>query len=196
LWVGSFKNFKGSIEIGKTTLLGCVGGLDRPNSDLVLVFGRDPSKLNEEALTAWRRKHIGFVFQSFGLSLIYIVYENVELRFRICAVPYRDRHGRALYCLDLVGLKKWRSHRLDEMLGRQQQRLAIARALVNRPKPLLADEPTGELDSIMACEILRLFRGAVEEDGVTILIASHDPLVEEFVQEVYALRDGRIASAD
>lgn len=193
---GRFGLLKGRSGSGKTTLLNCVGGLDRPNSGVVLVFGRDLSKLSEEELTKWRREHIGFVFQSFGLSPTYTAYENVELRLRISAVTYRERHERALYCLDLVGLKKWMRHRPDEMSGGQQQRLVIARALANRPQLLLADEPTGELDSVTAREILGLFRQVVEEEGVTILIASHDPLVEEVVQEVYELRDGRIVSKE
>jgi putative ABC transport system ATP-binding protein len=196
LGMGRFALIKGRSGSGKSTLLNCVGGLDRPTSGAALVFGRDLSTLSEEALTKWRREQIGFVFQSFGLSPTYTAYENVELRLRISAVPYRERHERAMYCLDLVGLNKWRSHRPDEMSGGQQQRLAIARALANRPKLLLADEPTGELDSVTAREILGLFRKVVEEEEVTILIASHDPLVEEFVQEVYELHDGRIISPE
>lgn len=177
---------------GKTTLLNCIGGLDHPTSGIVRVFGRDISGLSEKELTRWRREQVGFVFQSFGLLPTLSAYENVELMLRIAGVGGRERRERALYCLELVGLRRWGQHRPYEMSGGQQQRVAIARSLANSPRLILADEPTGELDSTTAREILGLFRRVVEEEHVTVLMVSHDPLVNEYVDEVVRLKDGQI----
>ena len=190
---GRFVAVKGRSGSGKTTLLNCVGGLDRPTSGVVRVFGRDLSKLKEEQLTRWRREQVGFVFQSFGLLPTLSAYENVELMLRIAGVRSRDRRERSLHCLDIVGLSQWAQHRPFEMSGGQQQRVAIARALANSPRLILADEPTGELDSATAREILTLFRRIVDEERVTFLLASHDALVDEYVDGVLHLQDGRIA---
>ena len=156
------------------------------------MFGRDLSELNERQLTQWRRERVGFVFQSFGLLPTLSAYENVELMLRIAGVHGRERHDRTLYCLSLVGLEKWMHHRPYELSGGQQQRVAIARALANNPQLILADEPTGELDSVTAREILALFRRIVEEEHVTLLMSSHDPLVDEYVDQILQLRDGQI----
>jgi len=190
---GRFVAVKGRSGSGKTTLLNCIGGLDRPTSGAVRVFGRDLSEMSDEQLTRWRREQVGFVFQSFGLLPTLSAYENVELMLRIAGVGGRERHERALYCLDMVGLTQWARHRPYEMSGGQQQRVAIARALANNPQLILADEPTGELDSATAREILALFRRIVEEEHVTFLMASHDPLVDEYVDVALQLKDGQIA---
>ena len=190
---GRFVAVKGRSGSGKTTLLNCIGGLDHPTSGLVRVFGRDISTLGERELTRWRREGVGFVFQSFGLLPTLSAYENVELMLRIVGAGGRERRQRALHCLDLVGLAKWVHHRPFEMSGGQQQRVGIARALANSPRLILADEPTGELDSTTAREILGLFRRVVEEEHVTVVMVSHDGLVDEYVDEVLQLRDGRIA---
>ncbi|HEY65514.1 MAG TPA: ABC transporter ATP-binding protein [Caldilineae bacterium] len=189
---GRFVALKGRSGSGKTTLLNCIGGLDQPTRGVVRVFGRDLSKLNERQLTQWRRERVGFVFQSFGLLPTLSAYENVELMLRIAGVHGRERHERTLYCLRLVGLEKWMDHRPYELSGGQQQRVAIARALANNPQLILADEPTGELDSVTAREILSLFRRIVEEEHVTLLMSSHDPLVDEYVDQILQLRDGQI----
>jgi ABC-type lipoprotein export system ATPase subunit len=190
---GRFVAVKGRSGSGKTTLLNCVGGLDRPTSGVVRVFGRDLSKLNEEQLTRWRREEVGFVFQSFGLLPTLSAYENVELMLRIGGARSKERRERSLHCLDVVGLSQWARHRPFEMSGGQQQRVAIARALANSPRLILADEPTGELDSATAREILALFRRIVDEEHVTFLLASHDALVDEYVDSVLHLQDGQIA---
>ena len=190
---GRYIALKGRSGSGKTTLLNCIGWLDRPTSGTIKVFGYDISKLNEKQLTLWRRDRLGFVFQSFGLSPSFSAYENVELMLRIAGAGRRERRQRTEYCLDLVGLTKWLGHRPDEMSGGQQQRVAIARALANQPKLILADEPTGELDSVTAREILGLFQRIVTEEQVTLLMASHDPLVDEYVDGVMLLKDGQIA---
>jgi len=189
---GRFVALKGRSGSGKTTLLNCIGGLDHPTSGTVRVFGQDISNLNDKQLTLWRRDRLGFVFQSFGLSPSFSAYENVELMLRIAGVGRRERRKRSQYCLDLVGLARWMDHRPDEMSGGQQQRVAIARALANQPRLILADEPTGELDSVTAREILGLFRRIVSEEHVTLLMASHDPLVDEYVDEILLLQDGQI----
>ncbi len=189
---GYFVALKGRSGSGKTTLLNCIGGLDRPTSGVVRVFGRELANLNDRQLTYWRRERVGFIFQSFGLLPTLSAYENVELMLRIAGVRGKERHERTLYCLDLVGLSKWIHHRPYEMSGGQQQRVAIARALANSPQLILADEPTGELDSVTAREILALFRRIVEEEHVTFLLASHDPLVDEYVDYALQLRDGQI----
>ena len=189
---GQFVAMKGRSGSGKTTLLNCIGGLDHPTSGAVYVYGRDLAKLNEEQLTQWRRESVGFVFQSFGLLPTLSAYENVELMLRIAGVHSRERRERALYCLGLVGLRQWASHRPYEMSGGQQQRVGIARALANRPQLILADEPTGELDSTTARETFALFRRIVEEEHMTLLMASHDALVDEYADEVYQLKDGQV----
>ena len=189
---GRFVAVKGRSGSGKTTLLNCVGGLDHPTSGIVRVFGHDLAELHGEQLTRWRREQVGFVFQSFGLLPTLSAYENVELMLRIVGVHGNERRERALHCLDLVGLAKWAQHRPYEMSGGQQQRVGIARALANTPQLILADEPTGELDSTTAREILALFRRIVEEERVTLVMATHDALVDEYVDEVLQLKDGQI----
>jgi putative ABC transport system ATP-binding protein len=184
-WIG----VKGRSGRGNTTLLYCFGGLDHPSSGTVRFFGRDITRMSDGELTNWRRKQVGFVFQSFALLPTLSAWENVELPIRIAG--QRDRRARTKFCLDLVGLTKWANHRPYEMSGGQQQRVAIARALANRPKLILADEPTGELDTTTARDILALFRRIVETEGVTMLMTSHDPIVLEYVDEVIELQDGQ-----
>jgi len=193
---GRFVAVKGRSGSGKTTLLNCLGGLDHPTSGSVYVFGRDISTLSDRELTHWRRNRVGFVFQSFGLLPTLSAYENVELMLRIAGVNAKERRERARYCLNLVGLTKWLDHRPFEMSGGQQQRVAIARAVANNPQFILADEPTGELDSTTAREILALFRRIVEEEHVTFVMVSHDALVDEYVDYSLQLKDGQIVSQD
>jgi len=189
---GRFVAVTGRSGSGKTTLLNCIGGLDRPTSGSVRVFDHVLSEMGEEALSRWRRENVGFVFQSFGLLPTLSAYENVELMLRIVGAGRKERHDRAYYCLDLVGLGKWAQHRPFEMSGGQQQRVGIARALANQPSLILADEPTGELDSTTAREILSIFRDVVENEDVTVLMVSHDPLVAEYVDHAVQLKDGEI----
>jgi ABC-type lipoprotein export system ATPase subunit len=189
---GRFVALKGRSGSGKTTLLNCIGGLDRPTTGTIHVYGRDLLAMNEEQLTTWRRTQVGFVFQSFGLLPTLSAYENVELMTRIAGVRRKERRERTQYCLDLVGLDKWAKHRPYEMSGGQQQRVGIARALANNPQLILADEPTGELDSTTAREILDLFRQIAADEKATLVMASHDPLVDEYVDEVLQLQDGQI----
>jgi putative ABC transport system ATP-binding protein len=191
---GQFVAFKGRSGSGKTTLLNLIGGLDQPSSGSVFLFGFDLSKAPESERTRLRRDYLGFVFQSFALIPTYSAFENVELPLRIAGVGSRERRERAMRCLAIVGLQKWANHRPFEMSGGQQQRLSIARALAHHPQLLIADEPTGELDSETGRQILLLFRRLVEHEGVTILMSSHDPTVDEFTSDVYELSDGQIVN--
>jgi putative ABC transport system ATP-binding protein len=193
---GKFVALKGRSGSGKTTLLNCLAGLDQPNSGSIRVLGHDLIQMSEKNLTIWRREQIGLVFQSFGLLPTLSAYENVELLLRIKGEDHKARHDRALECLELVGLSKWRNHRPYEMSGGQQQRVAVARALANRAQLILADEPTGELDSKNTHELLSLFRKLVEEGKITFLMVSHDPLVNQYAHEVIYLKDGNLVDTD
>jgi putative ABC transport system ATP-binding protein len=187
---GMFVALKGRSGSGKTTLLNCLAGLDRPTSGDVRVLGYDLMKMSDQELTRWRREQIGLVFQSFGLLPTLSAYENIELLLRIKGDEYEARHKRALECLDIVGLGRWRDHRPYEMSGGQQQRVAIARALANHAELILADEPTGELDSKTTGELLTFFRELVENQHITMLMVSHDSLVDQYVHQVLTLKDG------
>lgn len=187
---GSFVTLKGRSGSGKTTLLNCLAGLDKPTSGSAFVLGHDLMKMSDEELTIWRREQIGLVFQSFGLLPTLSAYENIELLLRIKGDEYEARHHRALECLEIVGLSKWKDHRPYEMSGGQQQRVAIARALANRAQLILADEPTGELDSKTTRELLTFFRELIESQHITMLMVSHDSLVDQYVHQVLTLKDG------
>lgn len=189
---GEFIVLRGRSGSGKTTLMNCLAGLDRPTSGLVHILDQDLASLDDRSLTEWRRSQLGLVFQSFGLIPTLSAFENVELLLRMSGGRLAERRQRSLECLDLVGLSRWAHHRPYEMSGGQQQRVAVARALANRPRLVLADEPTGELDSASAREILVLFRQVVDQEGVTLLMVSHDPLVDEYASRVLHLVDGQI----
>jgi len=182
---------KGRSGSGKTTLLNCIGGLDRPTKGTVHVFGLEVSRLDEGQLTQFRRKQVGFIFQSFGLNPLFSAYENVDIMLRMGGASNQACRERTTACLKLVGLMKWANHRPDELSGGQQQRIAIARSLANHPHLLLADEPTGDLDTTTTREILVLFRQIVAEEGVTMLLSSHDPISEEYADQVLSLSDGQ-----
>ena len=189
---GSYLAIKGRSGSGKTTLLNCIGGLDKPTSGSVSVFGTELKDLSDSELTRFYREQVGFIFQAFGLTTTYSALENVEIVLQIAGKGLKERRQRAEYCLARVGLGEWQHHRVHELSGGQQQRVAIARALANQPPLILADEPTDKLDTNTAREIFTLFREIVEKEGATILMAAHDPLVDEYVDEVLQLSDGQI----
>lgn len=189
---GKFIALKGRSGSGKTTLLNCLAGLDQPTSGTIRVLRHDLTQMREQELTIWRRMQIGLVFQSFGLLPTLSAYENVEILLRIQGEGYISRHRRALECLELVGLSDWRDHRPYEMSGGQQQRVAVARALANRAQLILADEPTGELDSKTTHELLSFFRKLVEGEKITFLMVSHDPLVDQYAHGVIFMKDGKV----
>jgi ABC-type lipoprotein export system ATPase subunit len=181
---------------GKTTLLNIVGGLDQPTAGTVTVDGRRLDEMSGTALTAMRRR-IGFIFQSFALIPTASAYENVELGLRLSGdVPRKEWDTRIRRCLGAVGLTAWIDHRPYELSGGQQQRVAIARALANRPRIILADEPTGDLDSKTGRQILTLLRALADHEGVTLLMATHDPAAAEFATDLYQLRDGQIVERE
>lgn len=192
---GRFIALKGRSGSGKTTLLNCLGGLDHPTKGDIRIFGESISGWNEGKLTKWRRQQVGFIFQSFGLLPSLSAYENVELILRMGGIKRKERDQRTRACLELVGLGDRMDHRPFELSGGQQQRVAIARSLANDPKVILADEPTGELDSNTAREILTLFQTIVREQHVTMLMVTHDNLVDEYVDQVLRLRDGQLEEA-
>lgn len=188
---GIFAALKGRSGSGKTTLLNMIGGLDHPSSGEIHLFGNPVSKLSSDQFTDLRRKRIGFVFQSFAIMPTFSALENVELMLRI-AGHYENRHQMAMRALEIVGLGPWAHHRPWELSGGQQQRVAIARALSTHPDLILADEPTGELDSATGRQIMALFRYIVVKEGITILMATHDPMVEEYAHVVFELGDGQV----
>ena len=193
--LGQFVALRGRSGSGKTTLLNCLGGLDNPTRGKIWIYGDDISELDEKQRTHWRSQSIGFVFQQMGLMPSFSAYENLELMARLGSVPRRERKDRILNNLDRVGLKEYYAHRPYEMSGGQQQRIAIARALVTAPRLILADEPTSELDSETTHMILTVLQTIVREEAVTILLSSHDPIVDEYVDRIIHLRDGQIAVA-
>jgi ABC-type lipoprotein export system ATPase subunit len=189
---GQVVALRGRSGSGKTTLLNCIGGLDRPTSGEVWFEGKDVTRLPGRKWVRLRRQRIGFVFQSHTLLAAYSARENVDLMLRLAGVKRRQRLKRTVEVLTLMGLSKWMDHRTFELSGGQQQRVAIARAIAPRPSLILADEPTGELDTVTGQQILHLFRRIADQEGTTILIASHDLAVGAFADEVYHLQDGRI----
>ena len=188
--MGALKGRSGS---GKTTLLNLIGGLDQPTTGEIFLFGKSLLQLSSEELIETRRHRIGFVFQSFAIIPTFSAEENVELMLRIAGIQ-EGRRERAMRCLEIVGLGHWAHHRPWELSGGQQQRVAIARALATHPDLILADEPTGELDTATGRQILTLFRYIVEHEGITVLIATHDAMAEEYTHIVYELSDGQVKS--
>ncbi len=192
---GQFVSMRGRSGSGKTTLLNIIGGLDRPTAGRVRIDGRDVSGLSDREWVRLRRQQIGFVFQSFSLMTSYSALENVDLMLRLAGMGHKERVKRSAEVLELVGLSKWADHRPYEMSGGQQQRVAIARAIATHPAIILADEPTGELDTATGRDILSLLRRIVDKQGATLLIATHDLTVDTFADSVYELQDGQLLSA-
>jgi ABC-type lipoprotein export system ATPase subunit len=189
---GSFVVLMGPSGSGKTTLLNLVGGLDQPTAGSVSVAGRRLDQLSGQELAELRRT-IGFIFQSFALLPTASAYENVELGLRLSRQTQRGEwDARIRRCLGALGLTQWIDHRPYEMSGGQQQRVGIARALAIRPRIILADEPTGDLDSKTGRQMLALLRALADNEGVTLLMATHDPAAAEFATDLYQLRDGQI----
>jgi ABC-type lipoprotein export system ATPase subunit len=188
---GELVGLMGRSGSGKTTLLNIIGGLDKPTAGSVYIRGRDLTRLPDSELTALRRSLIGYVFQSFALIPVLSAVENVELPMHIAGISRRQRHERAVELLQLVGLSKRMSHRPFELSGGEQQRVAIARALANRPSLILADEPTGELDSTTGLQIMSLFRYiATSDQNVAVVIVTHDPTIMEVAHVTYEISDG------
>jgi putative ABC transport system ATP-binding protein len=180
---------------GKTTLLNIVGGLDRPTSGTVRVAGQDVGSMTEREQMMLRRKTVAFIFQSFGLIPILSAAENAGIPLRINGTSVREREERVALMLGIVGLAEHARQRPAELSGGQQQRVAIARALAGGPELLIADEPTGQLDSETGWQIMRLLRTVVRSEGITALVATHDQALVDLADDVLQLDDGVLISA-
>ncbi len=192
---GDFLGIMGPSGSGKSTLLYLLGGLDRPTAGQIRVQGRELTELDENSLAAYRSEQVGFVFQVFNLVPTMTALENVEFPMLFAGVPPAARSDRARALLDLVGLGGRIDHKPTELSGGEQQRVAIARALANDPLIILADEPTGNLDSRTGAEVMRILADLNREQGRTIVVVSHDPALLEFTSRCLHLLDGRIAEA-
>jgi len=192
---GELVVLRGRSGSGKTTLLNLVGGLDRPDAGAVSVAGLRLDEASPAEMLRLRRERLGFIFQSFGLIPILTAAENVGVPLRLLGTASAEREERARLLLRLVGLGEHTEQRAHELSGGQQQRVAIARALAGRPTLLLADEPTGQLDSATGTQIMRLLRTLVHAEGVTALIATHDSTLMQVADRVLTISDGQLTEA-
>ncbi len=190
---GTFTAVMGASGSGKSTLMHCAAGLDRPTSGTVHLAGTDLTGLREAALTKLRRERVGFVFQAFNLLPALTVMQNVTLPLRLASRPIDKDWARQI--LATVGLDGMGRRRPAQLSGGQQQRVAIARALVTRPELLVADEPTGALDSRTGKEVLALLRRSVDQSGQTVLMVTHDPMAASYADQVVFLADGRLVGS-
>jgi putative ABC transport system ATP-binding protein len=191
---GEFVGLLGTSGSGKSTLLNLIAGLDRPTSGTLKIFDQHLDQMSREALSQHRRKNVGMIFQSFNLIPTMTAFENVTLAMMFSGIPRAERDRRGTELFESVGLRDRQLHRPAELSGGEQQRVAIARALANSPALLLADEPTGNLDSTTAREILEILKQLNEREGKTILWVTHDTeLASKYIQRSIRLRDGRIA---
>jgi putative ABC transport system ATP-binding protein len=191
---GELVAVRGRSGAGKTTLLNIVGGLDRPTSGRVWVAGHEISAATERQLLDLRRGAVSFIFQSFGLVPILSAAENVGLPLRLNRTPAAAREEKVSLLLELVGLGGHAAHRPYELSGGQQQRVAVARALATEPTLLVADEPTGQLDSETGQSIMDLLRALVRSQSMTILVATHDAALVSYADRVLTLRDGHLVT--
>ena len=189
---GEFLAITGRSGSGKTTLLNLLGGLDQPTQGQILLQNRDLSDMSDPEMVKLRRQNIGFIFQSFGLLPLLSAYENVELPLHIRGYSWRDRRTLAHETLELVGLSGRTSHRPYELSGGEQQRVAIARALAPNPQIVFADEPTGELDTATGISISNILKNISSERAVTVIVATHDPVISQISDRVIDIMDGEI----
>ncbi|MHC4559464.1 MAG: ABC transporter ATP-binding protein [Planctomycetota bacterium] len=194
---GKFQAVTGPSGSGKSTLMNLLGGLDRPSSGTIKVQGKFISELNKEELALYRRYQVGMIFQSFNLISSYTALENVAFPLLFAGVSKKERNAQAAQVLEKVGLFPRKDHRPSELSGGEQQRVAIARALINQPKILLADEPTGNLDSKTSSLIVRTLSDLNKNQDLTVIMISHEEsLVAQFADEVIRLHDGRIVEQE
>ena len=189
---GEFLAITGRSGSGKTTLLNLLGGLDQPTHGQILLQNQDLSDMSDPEMVKLRRHNIGFIFQSFGLLPLLSAYENVELPLHIRGYSWRDRRTLAHETLELVGLSGRTSHRPYELSGGEQQRVAIARALAPNPQIVFADEPTGELDTATGISISNILKNISSERAVTVIVATHDPVISQISDRVIDIMDGEI----
>lgn len=189
---GKLTILKGRSGSGKTTLLNILSALDPPTAGEVILDGRKITALSDRERTALRRTQVGYVFQSVALIPMMTALENVEFALRLTRWPARARRDRALECLKLVGLAQRAGHLPQELSGGEQQRVAVARAFAHRPKVLFADEPTGALDTNTGLQVVKIFRDLCAQEGVTVVMTTHDPNLMEIGDAVYELEDGEL----
>lgn len=190
---GTLVVVRGRSGSGKTTLLNLLGGLDQPTTGSVRLDGDLVSEMDEAALSEMRRSRVGFIFQAFGLIPILTAAENVEVPLRLVRADPDERRQRSRALLDMVGLSERLAHRPAELSGGEQQRVAIARALANKPRLLLADEPTGQLDSVTGKGIIDLLASLVHAEGIAAVVATHDPAPLAVADRVVEISDGRVS---
>jgi putative ABC transport system ATP-binding protein len=189
---GEFVAITGPSGSGKSTLANIIGGLDRPTSGTVIVDGQDLSHVRDRALSDYRNRHIGFVFQSFNLQGTQTALENVMLPLVFARIKSKDRKTRAKECLEAVGLGDRLNHRPSQLSGGQRQRVAIARALAIKPSIILADEPTGNLDSARGEEIMKLLKD-LNRQGITLIVITHDMSIAKQADRIIQIKDGKMA---
>lgn len=191
-----FTVISGASGSGKTTLLNLIGCIDRPTTGEVTVAGQQISKMSDDALSDFRARHLGFIFQNFNLLPVLSAYENVEFPLILAKMPAAQRKERVLALLDAVGLADRAGNRPGQLSGGQRQRVAIARALAPAPKLVLADEPTANLDSQTGAAIISLMRRMQREHQVSFVFSSHDPQVQAEADDAVFIRDGRIIGVE
>lgn len=190
---GEFTSIMGASGSGKSTFMNILGCLDRMDSGTYLLNGKNVSNLKDDELARIRNKEIGFVFQAFNLLPRMSILENVELPMIYSGMPYKERRDKALEALRKVGLEDRVKHKPTEISGGQKQRVAIARAIVNSPSVIMADEPTGNLDTKSTNEIIKIFQD-LNDEGATIIIVTHEPDVAKYTKKIVMFRDGEIVS--
>jgi putative ABC transport system ATP-binding protein len=190
-----FVLIQGPSGSGKSTLLYMIGGLDRPTSGKLVVADEALESMDENELALFRRKKVGYIFQSFNLVSTMTAVENVAFPLRFSGVPPKERYERAMTLLDMVGLSDRAKHKPTELSGGQQQRVAVARALINDPAVILADEPTGNLDSKSGFQLMKMLRD-LHDEGRTIIMVTHDPRMTSYATDLVFLLDGKIVSED
>jgi putative ABC transport system ATP-binding protein len=189
-----FSMIVGPSGSGKTTLLNLIGCIDRPTRGIVEIAGQDVGRLSDDAVSDFRARTIGFIFQGFSLLPVLSAYENVEYPLLLTGVPVRERRAAVEAMLEAVGLTDQRRQRPNELSGGQKQRVAIARALVKHPAIVLADEPTANLDSETGAAIIRLMRKMQSEQKTTFIFSTHDPQLISHADQTFTLRDGSLVS--
>jgi len=191
---GKLTILRGRSGSGKTTLINLLGAMDMPSNGEIYFNDKDITKMSQNQRDELRRKNIGFVFQSGALISNMTAYENVEFGLRIAGYDRKERGKRADECLELVGLSKRKMHYPYEMSGGECQRVAIARAIAHMPKVIFADEPTAALDTNMGLQVVKAFKDLVEQQGLTIVMTTHDPSMMEIADTVYTLQDGEVVN--
>lgn len=188
---GDFVAIIGPSGSGKSTLANIISGLDKPDGGSIVVDGSDLSHLSDRKLSDYRNRHIGYVFQSFNLQANQTALENVMMPMYFARIRPKVRRARAKECLEAVGLGERLKHRPSQLSGGQRQRVAIARALALKPSIIIADEPTGNLDSARGTEIIELLKG-LNRQGITLIIITHDPLIARQASKIIQIRDGKV----